>query len=76
MAGLASTTTAPLVYDLNFALAGFDRTHVFQMGFVYALPWLQDSQTSPARFSAAGRSTASSARSRARRIPIGGTNTR
>ena len=24
------------MYDRNFALAGFDRTHVFQMGFVYA----------------------------------------
>ena len=36
---------SPLVYDQNFALAGFDRTHVFQMGFVYALPWLQDSQS-------------------------------
>jgi hypothetical protein len=35
--------THPMVYDRNFALAGFDRTHVFQMGFVYALPWLQDS---------------------------------
>jgi hypothetical protein len=36
---------SPLVYDLNYALAGFDRTHVLQMGFVYALPWLQDSQS-------------------------------
>ena len=34
--------THPMVYDMNFALAGFDRTHVFQMGFVYALPWLQE----------------------------------
>ena len=36
---------SPLVYDQNFATAGFDRTHVFQMGFVYALPWLKDSQS-------------------------------
>ena len=36
---------SPLVYDQNFAIAGFDRTHVFQMGFVYALPWLKDSQS-------------------------------
>ena len=28
----------PLVLDKNFALAGYDRTHVFQMGFVYELP--------------------------------------
>lgn len=31
----------PLVYDLNFTTAGFDRTHVFQMGFVYELPFLR-----------------------------------
>ena len=36
---------SPLVYDQNYATAGFDRTHVFQMGFVYALPWLKDSQS-------------------------------
>jgi len=35
---------SPLVYDQNFATAGFDRTHVFQMGFVYSLPWLHDSK--------------------------------
>jgi hypothetical protein len=29
-------------YEDNFALAGFDRTHVFQMGWVYELPWLKD----------------------------------
>jgi hypothetical protein len=33
---------SPLVYDLNYALAGFDRTHVFQMGFVYELPFLRN----------------------------------
>ena len=33
---------SPLVYDMNYALAGFDRTHVFQMGFVYELPWLKN----------------------------------
>ncbi len=26
-------------YDRNYALAGFDRTHNFQMGFLYQLPW-------------------------------------
>jgi hypothetical protein len=35
----------PLMYDQNFALAGFDRPHVFQMGFVYSLPFLEDSST-------------------------------
>lgn len=29
----------PLVYDLNYSLAGFDRTHVFQMGAIYDLPY-------------------------------------
>jgi hypothetical protein len=35
----------PIVYDQNFALAGFDRTHVLQLGFVYSLPWLQESKS-------------------------------
>jgi hypothetical protein len=26
-------------YDRNYAVAGFDRTHNFQMGFLYQLPW-------------------------------------
>jgi len=30
---------SPLVYNQNFALAGFDRTHVFQMGAIYDLPF-------------------------------------
>jgi len=34
---------SPLVYDLNFATSGFDRTHIFQMGFLYQLPFLKDS---------------------------------
>ncbi|MGH9309563.1 MAG: hypothetical protein ACRD1U_09325, partial [Vicinamibacterales bacterium] len=29
----------PLEQDRNWALAGFDRTHNFQLGFAYALPW-------------------------------------
>ena len=29
----------PLVYDLNYSLAGFDRTHVFQMGAIWDLPY-------------------------------------
>jgi hypothetical protein len=29
-------------YDDNFAIAGFDRTHVFQLGWVYELPFLKD----------------------------------
>jgi hypothetical protein len=37
------TWNHPLKFQDNFALAGFDRTHVFQMGFLYALPFLKDS---------------------------------
>ena len=29
----------PSELDRNFALAGFDRTHNFQLGFLYQLPW-------------------------------------
>jgi hypothetical protein len=29
-------------YNDNFAIAGYDRTHVFQMGWVYELPFLKD----------------------------------
>ena len=36
------TWNSPLMYDRNFATAGFDRPHVFQMGFVYTLPFMQD----------------------------------
>jgi len=30
---------APSLLDRNYALAGYDRTHVFQMAFVYELPY-------------------------------------
>jgi hypothetical protein len=36
------TWNHPLKFEDNFALAGFDRTHIFQMGFVYNLPFLKD----------------------------------
>ncbi len=36
------TWNYPGMYDQNFALAGFDRTHVFQLGFLYELPFLKD----------------------------------
>jgi hypothetical protein len=34
----------PALLARNFELAGFDRTHVFQMGFVYELPFAKDSK--------------------------------
>ena len=36
------TWNHPLKFQDNFALGGFDRTHIFQMGFVYSLPFLKD----------------------------------
>jgi outer membrane receptor protein involved in Fe transport len=33
----------PSVRDKNFALAGYDRTHVFQLGFLYELPFARNS---------------------------------
>lgn len=40
----ALTWNHPIKYDDNFALAGFDRTHVAQLGFLYELPFFKDSQ--------------------------------
>ncbi len=39
------TWNHPLMYDQNFALAGFDRPHVFQMGFVYELPFMRNASS-------------------------------
>ena len=39
------TWNHPLMFDQNFAVAGFDRPHVFQMGFVWAVPFMQESTT-------------------------------
>lgn len=36
------TWNHPLKYEDNFALAGFDRTHVFQMGWLYELPFFKN----------------------------------
>ena len=75
--GRPRPATARSVYDQNFATAGFDRTHVFQMGFVYALPLAEGlASPLPARSSTAGRSTASSPPTRARRSPSAAPTTR
>jgi hypothetical protein len=37
------TWNTPLMYDQNFAVAGFDRTHVLSMGFIYELPFMKQS---------------------------------
>ncbi len=38
------TWNHPDLLDKNFALAGDDRTHIFQMGFLYELPFAKDSK--------------------------------
>jgi outer membrane receptor protein involved in Fe transport len=37
------TWNNPELLDKNFAVAGYDRTHVFQMGFLYDLPFAKSS---------------------------------
>ncbi|HZF39588.1 MAG TPA: TonB-dependent receptor [Blastocatellia bacterium] len=39
------TWNTPLKYADNYDLAVFDRTHIFQMGFLYELPFLKNSNT-------------------------------
>jgi hypothetical protein len=36
------TWNHPLMYDRNFALAGFDRTHIAQLGFVWSMPFFRN----------------------------------
>ena len=43
------TWNSPLMYERNFALAGFDRPHVLQLGFVYTLPFMQEGTSVAAR---------------------------
>jgi hypothetical protein len=38
------TWNHPMKYDDNFALSGFDRTHVAQLGFLYELPFFKESK--------------------------------
>jgi hypothetical protein len=38
------TWNHPIKFDDNFALAGYDRTHIAQLGFLYQLPFFKDSQ--------------------------------
>jgi hypothetical protein len=43
------TWNHPALLDRNFKIAGFDRTHVFQMGFVYELPFARGSKSALGR---------------------------
>jgi len=38
------TWNHPMKYEDNFALAGYDRTHVAQLGFLYELPFFKNSE--------------------------------
>jgi hypothetical protein len=38
------TWNQPSQIHRNYARAGYDRPHMFQMGFVYELPWMRESQ--------------------------------
>jgi carboxypeptidase family protein/TonB-dependent receptor-like protein len=42
--GVALTWNHPMKYADNYDLAVFDRTHVFQIGFLYELPFLKESR--------------------------------
>jgi hypothetical protein len=39
------TWNHPMKYDDNFALAGYDRTHIAQLGFLYELPFLKENKS-------------------------------
>jgi hypothetical protein len=43
------TWNSPLMYAQNFATSGFDRTHIFQMGFSWELPFLKQETTTTAK---------------------------
>ena len=64
------TWNTPSELGRNWAPAGFDRRHNFQLGFAYPLPWQSNGgyeQRRSRRSSTTGRSTACSPRSPARR---------
>jgi hypothetical protein len=43
------TWNSPIKYDDNFALAGYDRTHIAQLGFLYELPLFKDTKGGAAK---------------------------
>ena len=64
------TWNHPLKFEDNFALAVFDRTHVFQIGFVYELPFLKDSEQSAGKLLGGWQLNGIFAASPARRTPL------
>ena len=68
------TWNHPLKYEDNFALTGFDRTHIFQMGFLYALPFLKDRSTLSGKFLGGWQLNGIFAKYSGTPFGIGGTN--
>jgi hypothetical protein len=73
--GVTLTWNHPLKYEDNFALAGFDRTHVFQMGFVWELPFSKGSKTPLGRVLQGWQVNGVAAAFSGTPYSIGGTNT-
>jgi hypothetical protein len=68
------TWNHPLKYADNFALAGFDRTHVFQIGFLYELPFLKDRSNLVGKLLGGWQVNGIQANYSGRPFGIGGTN--
>jgi hypothetical protein len=69
------TWNTPLMYDQNFALAGFDRPHIFQLGFVYQLPFMKERTDIAARLIQGWQINGVVAAYSGTPFSIGGTNT-
>jgi len=68
------TWNHPLMYDANFARAGYDRTHNFQMGFVWEMPFLKNSNNPVAKVFAGWQVNGIFAAYSGTPYSIGGTN--
>jgi hypothetical protein len=69
------TWNHPLKFADNFALAGFDRTHIFQMGFLYTLPFLKDNSKMSGKLLGGWQVNGIFAKYSGTPFSIGGTNT-
>ncbi|MEO5820006.1 MAG: TonB-dependent receptor, partial [Vicinamibacteraceae bacterium] len=69
------TWNSPLMYDQNFALAGFDRPHVAQLGFVYTLPFMATSTSLAGRLAQGWQLNGVLSAYSGTPFSVGGTNT-